>query len=75
MFGERILGVALNSKVLWRNCTMKPLPVRINGNVQTFAPSQYHYNFHIATYSIIGRFVHIHLDRAIRAIKIIPISK
>ena len=44
MFGERILGVALNSKVLWRNCTMKTLSVEIQRNVQTFAPPQYHYN-------------------------------
>ena len=68
MFGERILGVALNSKVLWRNCTMKTLPVEIYSNVQTFAPPQYNYNSHIAVnthcnYSIKGRFVHIHLNR------------
>ena len=51
MFGERILGVALNSKVLWRNCTMKTLPVEKRANIQqvrTFAPPQYHYNPHIA---------------------------
>ena len=51
MFGERILGVALNSKVLWRNCTMKTLPVEKRANIQqvrTLAPPQYHYNSHIA---------------------------
>ena len=56
---------------------MKTLPVEIYGNVQTFEPPQYHYNSRIALYfiaSIIGLFVHIHLDRAIRATKIIYIS-
>ena len=56
---------------------MKTLPLEIYGNVQTFEPPQYHYNSRIALHciaSIIGLFVHIHLDRAIRATKIISIS-
>ena len=75
MFSERILGVALNSKVLWRNYTMKSLPVDIHSNVQSFSPPQYHYDSRITKYSIIGRFVQIHLVCTIRATKIIYVSK